>query len=244
MTSHADGAHILVVDDDQEIRRLLKTALEGRGFRVTALSSIREAERVQADSRIDLVLLDIMMPGGSGLDYCRQLRAKSAVPIILLTALGEESDRVVGLEFGADDYVTKPFGVGELVARIRAALRRATLVGARPRKEETVFAFEDWRLDPLRRELFDREGALIDLTSAEYELLLAFVERAGRPLSRDMLLDLTRGRSYNAFDRSIDVLVSRLRSKLGDAARNSELIKTVHGVGYMFATHVEEISHG
>lgn len=243
LTVSADTAHILVVDDDHEIRRLLKTALEGRGFRVSAARNVQEAKRIQEDSRVDLVVLDIMMPGGSGLDFCRDLRARSAVPIILLTALGEEADRVVGLEFGADDYVTKPFGVSELVARIRAALRRMSMAGARPPDGGKIFAFEGWRLDPRRRELTDRDGALIDLTSAEFELLLALVERAGRPLSRDILLDLTRGRGYDAFDRSVDVLISRLRSKLGGKARGSEIIKTVHSVGYVFAAHAEEISN-
>lgn len=232
---------ILAVDDDREIRRQLVKALGDRGFDTVAVESVAAAETVLAERRIDLVLLDIMMPGRSGLDFCRALRARSDIPIILLTALGEEADRVIGLEFGADDYVCKPFSTPELVARIRAQLRRAALLADGRGEAASGYAFEGWRLDVQRRELTDPEGALVDLTGAEFDLLLVLVERAGRVLSRDALLDLTRGRDYDAFDRSVDILISRLRRKLGDSARAPRLIKTVHATGYVLAAETSPL---
>lgn len=235
---------ILVVDDDPEIRRQLSTTLEARGFRVTACANASDAGRKLSDMRVDLVLLDVMLPGVSGLAFCRELRAKSDVPIILLTALSEEADRVVGLEFGADDYIVKPFSAPELVARIRAAIRRYGLGGAEHKRSVSGYEFGGWRLDTQRRELVSPDGVLVDLTSAEFELLNVLVERAGRVLSRETLLDLTRGRDYDAFDRSIDVLISRLRTKLGDAARAPSIIKTVHAAGYVFAANARTIDEG
>lgn len=233
--------HILVVDDDHEIRTLLESALRKRGFRVSVAAHTRDARQRLADQRVDLIVLDIMMPGENGLEFIRELRASSTIPVIFVTALGEEAERVLGLELGADDYVTKPFGVTELVARIRATLRRMQLEqrSAMPSRSR-ILRFARWRLDPVRRELLDPEGVFIELTSAEFDLLLVLVERAGRALSRDTLLDLTRAREHEAFDRSIDVLISRLRRKLGEDARKPAIIKTVHGAGYAMVAPVEE----
>lgn len=230
---------ILVVDDDREIRRMLSQLLKERGFRAVTAANTSDARRVLAEHGVDLVVLDVMMPGGGGLELCRSLRAESAVPIILLTALGEEADRVVGLELGADDYVVKPFSSVELIARIRAALRRFQLCEGAAQPRAKTASFEGWTLDFARRELLRGDGVLVDLTSGEFTLLAALIARAGRVLSRASLLDLTQDRDADAFDRSIDVLVSRLRAKLDDPARAPRLIKTVHAVGYVFAAPVE-----
>ncbi|HYI70591.1 MAG TPA: response regulator, partial [Skermanella sp.] len=207
--------HILVVDDDQEIRRLLGRYLDGQGFRVTLAADRREFERVFPDSQIDLVVLDVMLPDGSGLEICRNLRGqRQYVPIILLTALKEEIDRIIGLEIGADDYLAKPFNPRELVARIRAVLRRGW--EAPEPATGRVFRFAAFTADPATRRLTDAAGEEVVLTAGEFELLRVFLDRPGRVLSRDQLLDLTQGRESDPFGRSIDVLVSRLRRKLGD----------------------------
>jgi two-component system, OmpR family, response regulator len=232
--------HILVVDDDREIRDLLARFLEERHrMRVTAVRDTREARRAFVNGHYHLVVLDLMLPGEGGLDFARWLRGQSDVPIVMLTAMGEETDRIIGLELGADDYVPKPFSPRELLARIRAVLRRA---GDSPdHRADTArsLRFAGWTLEPTRRRLLNPEGAEVALTGGEYDLLLALAERANRVLTRDMLLDLLRGRQAGPFDRAIDVAVSRLRRKLEDDGRNAQLIKTVRGGGYVLAATVE-----
>ena len=234
--------HILVVDDDREIRDLLSKFLERQGMRVTAARDAREARRLWPLGRYHLVVLDLMLPGESGLDLARWLRAEAAVPIVMLTAMAEETDRIVGLELGADDYLGKPFNPRELLARIRAVLRRASgEAGAAASKEPPAKAirFAGWVLEPARRRLLSPDGVEVALTGGEYELLQVLVERPNRVLTRDMLMDLLRGRQAGPFDRAIDVAVSRLRRKLEDDGRNPSLIKTVRGGGYVLAANVE-----
>ncbi len=231
--------HILVVDDDREIRELLARFLEKQGMRVTSARDAREARRMWPLGRYHVVVLDIMMPGESGLDLARWLRAQSNVPIVMLTAMGEETDRIVGLELGADDYLPKPFNPRELLARMRAILRRASGEGALPEADQRPLRFGGWVLEPARRRLLNPDGAEVLLTGGEYELLVALLERANRVLTRDMLMDILRGRQAGPFDRAIDVAVSRLRRKLEDDGRNPSLIKTVRGGGYVLAATVE-----
>ena len=234
--------HILVVDDDREIRDLLSKFLERQGMRVTAARDAKDARRLWPLGRYHLVVLDLMLPGESGLDLARWLRGQAAVPIVMLTAMAEETDRIVGLELGADDYLGKPFNPRELLARIRAVLRRASgEAGAAGSKEPPSKAvrFAGWVLEPARRRLLNPDGAEVPLTGGEYELLQVLVERPNRVLTRDMLMDLLRGRQAGPFDRAIDVAVSRLRRKLEDDGRNPSLIKTVRGGGYVLATTVE-----
>jgi two-component system OmpR family response regulator len=195
--------------------------------------------RVLDGSRIDLIVLDLMLPGEDGLTLCRNLRAKSRIPIIMLTAMGEETDRIVGLEMGADDYLAKPFNPRELLARIKAVLRRAEQApGAAPLEGGAVLEFAGWALDLDRRELQRHDGIMVPLSSGEYELLAAFATHPGRVLSRDQLLDLARGREAQPFDRSIDVQVSRLRRKIEAEPQDPALIKTVRNGGYTFTPSV------
>ena len=235
--------HILVVDDDREIRELLARFLERHQLRVTAVRDAREARRAWPNGHFQLVVLDLMLPGESGLDLARYLRTQSNVPIVMLTAMGEETDRIIGLELGADDYVAKPFNPRELLARIRAVLRRAgePSVPSDAAGGSRALRFAGWTLEPARRRLLNPEGAEVALTGGEYDLLVALVERANRVLTRDMLLDLLRGRQAGPFDRAIDVAVSRLRRKLEDGGRNAQLIKTVRGGGYVLAATVERV---
>jgi two-component system OmpR family response regulator len=193
-----------------------------------------------AGGETDLVILDVMLPGKSGLDLCREIRAKSDVPILMLTAMGEETDRIVGLEMGADDYLPKPFNSRELLARIRAILRRTEGAGKVATKAKAL-RFSGWVLDRARRRLTAPDGVAIDLTSGEYELLTVFAEHSQRVLNRDQLLDLARGREAMPFDRSIDVQVSRVRRKIETDPRSPKLIVTVRGDGYMFTPDVEAV---
>jgi two-component system OmpR family response regulator len=232
--------HILIVDDDREIRDLLARFLEKHRMRVTVARDAREARRVWTAGHYHIVVLDLMLPGESGLDLARWMRTQSDIPIVMLTAMGEETDRIIGLELGADDYVPKPFNPRELLARIRAVLRRAG--EAAPRTGEAsarTLRFGGWTLEPARRRLLNPEAVEVPLTGGEYDLLVALVERANRVLTRDMLLDLLRGRQAGPFDRAIDVAISRLRRKLEDDGRNAQLIKTVRGGGYVLAANVE-----
>ena len=235
-----NGPHILIVDDHREIRELVGRALTREGFRVTAAADGRAMQRALADGRFDLILLDLMLPGEDGLSLCRRVRADSDIPIIMLTAKGEEVDRVIGLEMGADDYLPKPFGSRELIARIRAVLRRAHRAPAAddPPPTPRRYRFDRWELHTETRELQRDDGVALPLSTGEYELLLALVERPQRVLSRDQLLDLARGRTAAAFDRSIDTQVSRLRKKLERDPAEPRLIKTIWGGGYMFAATV------
>lgn len=230
--------HILIVDDHREIRDLVSRALVKEGFRVSAAADGRAMRKVMADSRIDLILLDLMLPGEDGLSLCRGLRAESDIPIIMLTAKGEEIDRVVGLEMGADDYLPKPFGSRELIARIRAVLRRGQRNDQPKADAPSHFQFDRWRLDTAARELVRDDGVAVPLSTGEFDLLLAFVERPQRVLSRDQLLDLARGRAASTFDRSIDTQVSRLRKKIERDPADPKIIKTVWGGGYTFTAAV------
>lgn len=234
--------HILVVDDHSEIRDLLKRFLEQHGMRVSCARDGKEMKRLLDEREFDLLVLDLMMPGEDGLTLCRELRAKSSLPIIMLTAMGEETDRIIGLEMGADDYLAKPFNPRELLARIKAVMRR-TQVEPQPAAETLTrdLRFDRWLLDINRRELVDEEGVGLSLSTAEFDLLRVFLERPQRVLSRDQLLDLARGREAVAFDRAIDTLVSRLRRKLERDPKNPELIKTIWGGGYLFAADVTQV---
>ena len=233
-------AHILIVDDHRDIRDLLARYLSKNGYRVSTAESSTAARRLLDKGAIELVVLDIMMPGEDGLTLCRDLRATSEVPVILLTAMAEETDRVIGLEMGADDYVTKPFNPRELLARIKAVLRRTNSL---PRQRDAVDAeqisFDRWTLQVGQRELIDQDGVATPLSTAEFQLLAALLRHPKIVLSRDQLLDLTRGRAAAAFDRSIDNQISRLRRKVELDPKNPALIKTVWGGGYMLATDVE-----
>jgi len=230
----ASTPHILIVDDHREIRELVSRALIKDGFRVSTAADGQAMRKVLADSRIDLILLDLMLPGEDGFSLCRALRAESDIPIIMLTAKGDEVDRVIGLELGADDYLPKPFGSRELIARIRAVLRRGR--GERGRFDRTGqpkrYRFDRWVLDIGPRELIRDDGITMALSTGEYDLLMVFMERPQRVLSRDQLLDLARGRAANALDRSIDTQVSRLRKKIEIDPSDPRIIKTVWGGGY------------
>ncbi len=231
--------HLLVVDDDREIRSLVAQFLTKHGFRVTGVRDGAEMMRTLDGARVDLIVLDLMLPGEDGLSLCRRLRATpqtAQTPVIMLTAMGEETDRIVGLEMGADDYLAKPFSPRELLARIKAVLRRVSAppVAGAPAAAGTVLRFEGWSLDLTKRELRSPDGVLVQLSAGEYDLLVAFVEHPQRVLTRDQLLDLARGRSAVPFDRSIDVQVSRLRRKIEPDPAEPALIKTVRGGGYLF----------
>ncbi|MEJ1160594.1 response regulator [Prosthecomicrobium sp. N25] len=232
--------HVLVVDDHREIRELLARFFVKNGLRVSVAAGGAEMRQVLRAGAVDVIVLDIMMPGEDGLSLCRQLRQTSDVPIVLLTAVAEETDRIVGLELGADDYVTKPFSPRELLARIRAILRRTQAASKpTPETERRQYRFEGFTLDPARNALFDAAGTPVPLGTAEFRLLHAFVARPGMVLTRDQLLDITAGRSAQVFDRSIDNLVSRLRRRIEKDPQHPALVKTVWGDGYMFAAPVE-----
>jgi len=235
--------HILVVDDDREIREMLAAYLQKNGMRATAVANGRQMRSALEENRIDLIVLDLMMPGEDGLTLCRELRAGRwrAVPVLMLTARDEEADRIVGLEMGADDYLTKPFAVRELFARIRSVLRRARMLPPNlDIKEPGQFlAFGDWKLDTVGRHLLSRDGTMVALSGAEYRLLRVFLDHPQRVLTRDQLLNLTQGRDADAFDRSIDLLVSRLRQRLADDPREPRYIKTLRSEGYVFSSSVD-----
>jgi two-component system, OmpR family, response regulator len=233
--------HILIVEDDREIKKLVSQFLRDNGVRVATGSNGQEMDQALKDNRIDLLVLDIMLPGEDGLSICRRLRASSNLPVIMLTAKSEDVDRIVGLEIGADDYLTKPFNPRELLARIRAVLRRGASDTVVESRGDSVLTFEGWRLDPNIRQLHDPDGARVALTGAEFDLLFVFCERPRRVLSREQLIDLTQGRSAAPFDRSIDVLVSRLRQKIEKEPKEPMLIQTIRTAGYMFSPAVEVV---
>ncbi|MGH8290868.1 MAG: response regulator [Steroidobacteraceae bacterium] len=236
----ADRPHLLIVDDDREIRSLLSQYLEKNDFRTTAVADGREMRHVLDRAPVDLIVLDLMLPGEDGLTLCRELRTHSQIPVIMLTARGEDVDRIVGLEIGADDYLPKPFNPRELLVRIRAVLRRAAHAPRDPNPELVRgFSFAGWRLDTTRRTLVDAGGREVALSGAEYRLLAVLLSAGNRVLSRAQLTELLRGREADPFDRSIDVRVSRLRQILGDDARAAQIIKTVYGEGYVIGVSVE-----
>lgn len=228
---------IVLVEDDPAIRLLAARALKENGFDVTPCSAAPEMWRAIEGGDVELIILDIMLPGTSGIDLCRRIRRDSDVPIIFASAKGSESDRVLGLELGADDYISKPFGTRELVARVRAVLRRyeAKDSGAMTRG---FYTFDGWVADTPRRELRAPSGAVVELTGAEFDLLTTLLDHAGRVIARERLIELSRTRQSDTTDRSIDVLISRLRRKLSTADKPAPII-TVRGVGYMLNAPVE-----
>ncbi len=231
-------SHILLIEDDVEIGSMVSRFMTDHGFRVTRALDGRTLDRVMANSRVDLVVLDVMLPGEDGLSICRRLRSKSTVPIIMLTALGTETDRIVGLEMGADDYLPKPFSTRELLARVRAVLRRGQIADAAQSERPVSMAFDGWRLDTATRQLFDQSGTRVPLTSGEFNMLVVFCQNARKVLSRDQLLDMLHGRAAAVFDRSIDIQVSRLRRKIEPDPKEPTLVKTVRYGGYMFTPKV------
>jgi two-component system OmpR family response regulator len=233
-----DG-HVLVVDDDGQIRQLVAKFLRENGHRVTVARDSIETRRVLATAAIDLIVLDVMLPGGNGFDLCRELRKTSGIPIIMLTARGTDIDRIVGLEIGADDYVAKPFNPRELLARVNAVLRRARSAAGLPSKNlGHRLSFEGWTLDTQRRELTNPAAAVVELSAGEYDLLLTFLEAPQRVLSRDQLMERAKHRGPTGFDRAIDVQVSRLRRRIEPSEESQTMIKTIRGTGYMFVPSV------
>jgi two-component system, OmpR family, response regulator len=235
-------AHILVVDDSREIRVSVAEYLRTRGFRVSIAADSKELDRVLATASPDLIVLDIMMPGEDGLSVCKRLQGSSQIPIILLTALTDTADRVVGLELGADDYIAKPFDPRELVARIRSVIRRSRTLPRKQRRPKGLVRFDRWRFDLARRELTGADDVAVKLSSGEHLLLVSLIEHAGLALTRDQLLDLTKGRDAQLFDRSIDNQISRLRRKIEADPRNPRIILTQWGGGYVFAAEVEWVA--
>ncbi|MCG8594138.1 MAG: response regulator [Kiloniellales bacterium] len=247
-------ARILIVDDDRRIREMLAAYLEDEGFEISQAEDGRQLRAEIAAAEIDLVLLDQVIPGEDGLTLLRELRRRSSVPVIMITGKGEMLDRVIGLEVGADDYIAKPFHLREVLARIRAVLRRSPQASssqaspprasnpdaetARAGREAGRLAFAGWTLDPRRRELRDSGGVEVELTTGEFNLLLAFLEAPNRPLNRDQLMDKLGGRDWSPYDRSIDTQVGRLRKKIEADPKNPALIKTVRGIGYVFTPEV------
>lgn len=239
-TSPRSAASILLVEDDAQISRMLRQTLSENGFAAHCVSSATEMDAILGRRDIDLILLDVMLPGEDGFSICRRLRATSGIPIIMLTALGEDVNRIGGLEIGADDYVSKPFNSGELVARIRALLRRS-YDAALSRKPSKVFRFAGWSIDPTTRELRNPDDVQVAMTSAEFDLLLAFCQYPGQILSRERLLELTHGGTAGPIERSIDVHVSRVRQKIEPNPDDPRYIKTVRLGGYIFTPTVERV---
>lgn len=232
-------SNILVVDDDREIRSLLAEYLDGNGFRTFTATNGVDMRKLMTETRIDLIVLDLTLPGEDGLTLCRNLRAQSSVPVIMLTARGDPLDRILGLEMGADDYLAKPFEPRELFARIRSVLRRTqALPPNMVNTEARAMHFSGWTLDLCARHLLSKDGVVVALSGAEFRMLKVFLEHPNRILNRDQLLELTQGREADPFDRSVDIQISRLRQKLGDDARTPTIIKTIRNEGYVLATTV------
>jgi two-component system OmpR family response regulator len=242
--------HLIITDDDQEIRNLLSEFLTKHGYQVSTADSGEQLLALLSDANqdYDLIILDVMMPGIDGIEACRRVRQQSAIPIIMLTAVSDDTDKILGLEFGADDYLAKPFNPRELLARIKAVLRRSQDIPVAPiaqvskRNRPPVYEFVGWQLDTATRRLVSAEGIEVALSGGAYDLLLAFLEHPQRVLSRDHLLDVTRNRSAEPFDRSIDVQVSRLRQKLEVDAKDPKIIKTVRTGGYLFTAAVKRVA--
>ena len=233
--------HLLLVDDEPSLREPLAEYLTRQGFSVSQAESAAAARTILLNEQPDLALLDIMMPGEDGLSLCRHLIESKDLPVILLTARGEATDRIVGLEIGADDYVVKPFEPRELVARIKSVLRRAARSGPLP-QEDAHYEFEGWQLDPVKRKLTNPAGATVPISSAEFRLLIAFLDNPRKVLDRDRLLDMVQGREAHLFDRAVDNQVSRLRRKIEEDTREPRMIQTVRGGGYVLATDVRRIA--
>lgn len=239
------ATQVLVVDDDRSLQQLVAKFLRSNGYTVLTAQDGREMHEYLRRARVDLIVLDVMLPGTSGTELLRDLRKNSAIPIIMLTAQGHETDRILGLELGADDYLSKPFNPRELLARIRSVLRRTSAVATDIGSETgRFFLFDSWKIDTLRRELSNAEGVNIELSTSEYDLLQAFINAPQRVLTRDQLLDAARNRIATGFDRSIDVQVSRLRRKIDGVGDGNDdttsKIKTIRGQGYMFMPEVSK----
>ncbi|MDM8567429.1 response regulator [Candidatus Halobeggiatoa sp. HSG11] len=238
MTNRLD--HALIVDDDSEIRSLLQNYLEKNNFRVTTINNGKILWKTIGEKQIDIVILDLMLPGEDGLEICRNLRARHNIPIIIISALGEETDRIIGLEMGADDYLPKPFNPRELLVRIKVILRRSrSLPGHDKTDTKKNLTFSNWTLNLLTNDLISPQGVVVPLSAGEFRLLRVFLDHPKRLLTRDQLLELSQGREALAFDRSIDVLVGRLRRHLGENAKKPQIIKTARGVGYELAAEVK-----
>jgi two-component system OmpR family response regulator len=235
--------HILLVDDDEDILSLLDAFFRKHGHTVCVAEDGKAMFTALENQTFDLIILDVMLPHEDGFSLCRRLRTTSTIPIIMLTAVADSTDRVVGLELGADDYLTKPFDQRELLARVKAVLRRTAAAAATAQHDETrpLLCFAGWRLDVVRRELRSTDNTLVLLSSVEFDLLLAFAEHPRRILTRDQLIDIARGSTHVAYDRSIDVQVSRLRYKLEQDPKNPSIIRTIRNAGYMF---VPEVTRG
>ena len=234
--------HVLIVDDDREIRELVAVYLERNGMRISHAGNAREMRAALAIDRPDLIVLDVRLPDTDGLALCRELRAGDfhAIPIVMLSARDEEADRILGLEMGADDYLSKPFAIRELLARIRAVLRRTNMLppGMQIAESASILRFGEWRLDTGARHLIDADGTIVALSGAEYRLLRVFLDHPNRVLTRDQLLNMTQGRHADLLDRSIDLLVSRVRQRLQDGVRDGRYIKTLRNEGYLFSAAV------
>ncbi|WP_159914676.1 response regulator [Pantoea sp. 18069] len=240
----APSDHVLIVDDDREIRDLLGMYLTKNGVRVATAPTGRHMRvALETSGPFDLIILDLMLPGEDGLSLCRDLRSGKfkTIPILMLTARSEEADRILGLEMGADDYLVKPFAARELLARVRSVLRRTRMLPPNMRSTDAAkrLAFGDWQVDTIERHLIDASGVMVPLSGAEYRLLRVFLDHPQKVLSRDQLLGLTQGRDAELFERSVDLLVSRLRQRLRDDAREPRYIKTVRSEGYVFSSAVE-----
>ncbi|CDZ63980.1 response regulator [Neorhizobium galegae] len=236
MSSPASSANILVVDDDPRIRQMLTRYFEGEGYAVSAVSDGQEMRAQLKRQEVDIILLDLSLPGGQdGFDLAREIRMQSDVPIMMLTGRDDVVDRIIGIEIGADDYIAKPFHLREVHARLKSILRRRQPAQPKPEvNEEKIVRFEGWTLSLSRRQLLSAEDGEVELTTGEFEMLAAFVQHAGRVLTRDFLMDATRGRQLDAFDRTIDAQIVRLRRKIEADAKHPQLIKAVRGVGYIF----------
>ncbi|MDZ5699463.1 MULTISPECIES: response regulator transcription factor [Phyllobacteriaceae] len=239
MQSNTANAQILIVEDDPEIANLLALTIQDNGMIPTVAEDGRVIQSLLRNNSFDLIILDVMLPGEDGLSLCRKIRSEKTIPIILLTALGEEVDRIVGLEVGADDYVTKPFSPREVVARVRSLLRRASY-GPTKTKAQRKLRFDGWQIDPMRRQLHDPSNARIALTTTEFDLLLAFCRNPGRVITREELLSMTHSGLAGPIERSIDVHISRLRQKIETDPKEPALLQTVRLGGYMFTAIVEE----
>ncbi len=230
--------HILIIDDERDIRRPLAKYLGERGYRVSVAENGREMDKILSKASIDLVVLDVMMPGEDGFSICKRLQATTRIPIILLTALKDDTDRIVGLELGADDYVSKPFNPRELKARIKTVLRRTLMLPPRSERLNGKVNFDHWRFDLSQKQIVGPRNLVVPLSSGEHALLMALIEHAGTVLTRDQLMDLTRGVSAPVFDRRIDNQISRLRRKLENDAKKPTIIQTKWGGGYVFAAEL------
>lgn len=233
---------VLIVDDDKEISLLVSNYLSKYNIECLRAHNGSEMREIVASHNIELLILDLMLPQEDGLSLCQEIRKSSQIPILMLTARGELADRVIGLESGADDYIVKPFEPRELVARIRSALRRREAQYARPSQNVEhipLIHFGDWQLNSSTRELISKNGLIVHLSNAEFRLLWVFLQSKNRLLSREQLLDAARGRNIEVFDRSIDLLVSRLRQKLGDDPKTPSLIRTIRGEGYIFSANIK-----